>query len=57
MVVVARFPDNDDLVYRDVAALPFIIAQVKHARFHFQHLTTHARRAAAVDVDLLPDES
>ena len=56
VVIVARFPDGDDLVDRDVAVLPVIIAQVQHARFHLQHLTTHARRAAAVDVDLLPDE-
>jgi hypothetical protein len=57
MVIVACFPDCDDLVDRDVAVLSVIIAQVQHARFNFQHFTTHARRAAAVNVDLLPDES
>ena len=56
MGVVAGFPDGDDLIDRDVAVLSVIVAQVQHARFHFQHVTTHARRAAAVNVDLLPDE-
>ena len=56
MVIVARFPDDDDLVYRDVAVLSFIIAQVQHARFNLQHLTTHTRRTIAIDVDLLPDK-
>jgi hypothetical protein len=56
MGVVAGFPDGDDLVDRDVAVISFIIAQVQHAGFHFQHFTAHARRAAAVNVDLLPDE-
>lgn len=56
MVIVTRFPDGDDLVYRDVAVFPVVIAEVQHARFHFQHLTTHARRTAAVNVELLPDE-
>ena len=57
MVIVACFPNGDDLVDRDVAVLSVIIAQVQHARFHFQHFTTHARRATAINVKLLPDES
>jgi len=56
MTVVARFPDGDDLIDRDVAVFSIIIAQVQHAGFHFQHFTTHARRAAAVNVDPLPDK-
>ena len=56
MGVVARLPDGDDLIDRDVAALPVIITQLQHAGFNFQHITAHARRAAAVNVDLLPDE-
>lgn len=56
MGVVARFPDGDDLIDRDVAVLSVIIAQVQHAGFNFQHVTTHARCTAAVNVDLLPDE-
>jgi len=54
--VVTRFPDRDDLVDRDVAILPFIVAQVQHTRFHLQHFTTQARRATAVKVDLLPNK-
>ena len=57
VVIVACFPDHNDLVDRDVAILSVVIPQVQHARFYFQHLTTQARRAAAVDVDLLPDKS
>jgi len=56
MVVVACFPDDDDLIDGDVTALPIVIAQVQHARFDFQDFTTQARRAAAVNVDLLPDK-
>jgi len=56
MVVIACFPDYDDLVDRDVAVLPVIIAQVQHARFHLQHVTAQTRRTTAVNVDLLPDK-
>jgi hypothetical protein len=57
VTVVVRFPDRDDLIDGDVAVLPFVIAQVQHARFHLQHFTTYARRAAAVEIELLPDKS
>jgi hypothetical protein len=56
MVIISGFPDGDDLVDRDVAVLSVIIVQVQHARFYLQYGTPHARRAAAVNVDLLPDE-
>ena len=56
VIIVTCFPDYDDLVDRDVAVLSFIIAQVQHAGFHLQYFTTHARRATAVNVELLPDE-
>lgn len=56
VAVVSGFPDSDDLVDRDVAVFSIIIAQVQHAGFYFQHVTTHARRTAAVNVELLPDE-
>jgi len=56
VTIVACFPDHDDLVHRDVAVLPVVIAQVQHARFHFQHFTTQTRRATTVDIDLLPDK-
>lgn len=56
MVIVACFPDYDDLIDRDVALLPVIVAQVQYSGFHFQHLTAQARSATAVNVDLLPDK-
>ena len=57
MVVVFRFPDDDDLIDRNVTTLTLIIAQVNDTRLDAQNLAAQTRRAAAVKVDLLSDES
>ena len=56
VVIVTCFPDDDDLLDRDVAILPVVIAQVQHTGFYLQHFTAQTRRPTAVDIDLLPDK-
>ena len=51
--VITSFPNDNNLVDRDVAAFPIIVAHVKHAHFHLQHFTTQARATAAVNIELL----
>jgi hypothetical protein len=54
--VVARFPDDDDLVDRDVARFAFVVTQMQDAHFHLEDFTTQARTGAAVDINLLADQ-
>lgn len=57
VIIVARFPDNDDLIGRYVAEVTIIVAKMQHAAFDLQHLASQTRRAAAVHIDLLADKS
>ena len=55
--VVARFPDNDDLVDGNIALFAIVVAQMQDAHFHLEDFTTQARSGAAVDINLLADQS
>jgi len=56
MVVVASFPNDDNLINRYVAQVTLVVTQVDHTHFNLEHFTAQARRAAAEDIDLLTDK-
>jgi hypothetical protein len=57
MLIVASFPDNNDLVDRHVARLTIIVSQVQHAALDLQYLPSQTRSATAEHIDLLAYKS
>jgi hypothetical protein len=57
MLVLACFPDDRDLIYRDITRILLLVLQMQHAAFDLRYLTAQTRRAAAKDVDLTTDHS
>jgi len=56
MIIVARFPDYDNLIDSDVAALSVGISQMQYSAFYFNNISAQARWAAAVDINSFADE-
>ena len=55
MLVLSCFPHHQDLVDCYKAYLAVVVLEMEHAIFNFQYLATQARRAAAINVQLLAD--
>ena len=53
MVVVPRFPDNHDFVYRHETLLAVAVFERKQAVFNFQYFATQIGRSTTIDVELL----
>ena len=52
VLILARFPNHNDLINGYVAVFAIIIAQVQHTHFYFQHFSAQARPATTIDVQL-----
>ena len=54
--VIARFPDDDDFVHRNVAVFAVVITQMQDTHFYLEDFTTQARSGAAEDIDFSADQ-
>ena len=56
MLILSRFPNHNDLINRDIAGFAVRIAKVQDTHFYLQHLTTQARAASAIDIEVLTNK-
>lgn len=54
-ILVAFFPNSDDLVYRHMADVVILVLELKDACFNLNYLAAEARRAGANHVNLAID--